>query len=289
MATTARPAATKAARRAPVAMEDDDDLPGDDEAADDDGAPAPAASPYVRKVAHDLGLKLSRVRGSGAGGRVQLEDLARYIAKLEHKVARAGRYAEEPQGLHFPLVGTDFSVFGPVVSEPLSPLRKIIASRMVENKVTIPHVTQFDEADLTVIESLRAKYKAAYEKAGAKLSPTPFLIKALVTALKAHPRFNASLNEVAETLVLKQYYHLWIAVDTEAGLLVPVLKDADKKSLLQIAKELGEISEKARDRKLTASGKRGRISILSPTTAGFLTVLPKPKMATSGLLTMGVK
>ena len=282
--TTAK--ATKAAPR-PVADDDDDDA---DVSVDDDGAedgPVPAASPYVRKVARDLGIKLSRVRGSGSGGRVQIEDLGRYVAKLEHKVAKAGRYAAEPQGLQFPLVGTDFSVFGPVTSEPLSPLRKIISSRMVENSVTLAHVSQFDDADLSGIEALRAKYKGAYEKAGAKLSPTPFIIHALVATLKLHPKFNASLNELAETLVFKHYYNIGIAVDTEAGLLVPVLKDADKKSLLELAKELAGIAEKARDRKLSADAMIGGTFTISNQGAigggHFTPIVNKPEVAILGL------
>ena len=227
-APAAKAAAPKSApRAAAVADDEDDDLPLTDDGED---GPTPGASPYVRKVARELGLKLSRVAGSGNGGRVLITDLARHISKLEKAVARAGRYAEEPKGLHFPLVSTDFSVFGPVTSEPLSPLRKVISARMVENSVTLAHVTQFDEADMTRIEALRKQFKADYEKAGAKLTPTPFIIKALVAALKKHPKFNSSLNEVAETLVLKHYYHIGIAVDTDAGLLVPVLKDAGKRN-----------------------------------------------------------
>lgn len=196
--TATKPAAAPRAARPVVADDDDDLLP----AATEDDGPVPAASPYVRKVARELGIPLSRVRGSASGGRVVVEDLARYIGKLESKVARAGKYAEAPQGLSFPLVNQDFAVFGPVTSEPLTPLRKIISARMVENKVTLPHVTQFADADMSGIEVLRAQFKADYEKAGSKLTPTPFLIKALVDTLKKYPKFNASLQEVAETLSL---------------------------------------------------------------------------------------
>ncbi len=278
--------AAKPTRRAPVAVadDDDDDLPLDDGGED---GPVPGASPYVRKVARELGLKLSRISGSESGGRVVLTDLARYISKLEKAVARAGRYAEEPKGLVFAPVGTDFSVFGPVTSEPLSQLRKVIASRMTENSVSLPHVTQFDDADMTQIETLRKKYKADYEKAGAKLTPTPFIIKALVSALKLHPKFNSSLNEVAETLVLKHYYHIGIAVDTDAGLLVPVLKDADKKSLLEIAKELSAIAEKARDRKLGPDDMKGGTFTISNQGAigggHFTPIINKPEAAILGI------
>ena len=282
--TTKKAAAPRAAR--PVVADDGDDddlLP----AATEDDGPVPAASPYVRKVARELGIPLSRVRGSASGGRVVVEDLARYIGKLESKVARAGKYAEAPQGLSFPLVNQDFAVFGPVTSEPLTPLRKIISARMVENKVTLPHVTQFADVDMSGIEALRAQFKADYEKAGSKLTPTPFLIKALVETLQKYPKFNASLQEVAETLIIKHYYHIGIAVDTDAGLLVPVLRDADKKSLLQIAKELTEIAALARDRKLSPdSMKGGSFTVSNQGAIGgshFTPIINKPEVAILGL------
>ncbi len=275
--------APKVARAAVVEDDDDDILP----AATEDDGPVPGASPYVRKVARELGIPLSRVRGSASGGRVVIEDLARYVGKLEAKVARAGKYAEGPQGLSFPLVNQDFAVYGPVTSEPLTQLRKVISARMVENKVTLPHVTQFADADMSGIESLRAQFKADYEKAGAKLTPTPFLIKALVNTLQQHPKFNASLQEVAETLIIKHYYHIGIAVDTDAGLLVPVLRDADKKSLLQIAKELSEIAGQARDRKLSPdSMKGGSFTVSNQGAIGgahFTPIINKPEVAILGL------
>lgn len=277
--------APRSSRPAPVELPDDDE----DGAVDDETEEGPVgpASPYVRKVARDLGLKLGRVRGSGAGGRIVLDDLARYVSRLERAVARAGRHAEEPKGLVYPLVNQDFSLFGPVTSEPLSALRKVISQRMVENKVTLPHVTQFDDADMSRIEELRKRFKAAYEAQGVKLSPTPFLIKALVSVLKRHPKFNASVNEVAETLVLKHYYHIGIAVDTEAGLLVPVLRDADKKSLVEIARELALVAEKARDRKVSADDmKGGTFTISNQGAIGgsyFTPVINKPETAILGL------
>lgn len=289
----AAPAATPAttpisaapARRAArvVEVEEDDFIPED---AGETG-PEPAASPYVRKVARELGIRLARVTGSGPGGRVVVADLARYVSRLERGVARAGRHAEEPKGLVFEPVNVDFSLFGPVSAEPLSPLRKVISARMVENKVSLPHVTQFDEADMSRIEALRKQFKAAYEAAGAKLTPTPFIIKALVNALKKHPKFNASVNEVAETVVLKHYCHIGIAVDTDAGLLVPVLRDADKKSLLELAKELAAIAEKARDRKLGADDmKGGSFTISNQGAIGgghFTPIINKPEVAILGI------
>lgn len=282
----AAPAAkvTAPARRAAPVVEDDDELAIEDDGPD---GPEPAASPYVRKVARELGIKLGRVAGSGPGGRVVTVDLARYVARLERGVTRAGRHADEPKGLVFAPVNQDFSLFGPVTSEPLSQLRKIISARMVENKVSLPHVTQFDEADMSRIEALRKQFKAAYEAAGAKLTPTPFIIRALVNALKKHPKFNASVNEVAETLVLKHYYHVGIAVDTEAGLLVPVLRDADKKSLLEIAKELAAIAEKARDRKVGPDDMKGGTFTISNQGAigggHFTPIINKPEVAILGI------
>ncbi|MCW5558729.1 MAG: 2-oxo acid dehydrogenase subunit E2, partial [Verrucomicrobiae bacterium] len=281
-APASRPA--RPARPAP-AVEDDDDLPElEDDAA---GGAEPAASPYVRKVARELGIRLSRVAGSGSGGRVLISDLARYVARLEKGVARAGRHAEEPKGLVFEPVSQDFSVYGPVTSQPLSSLRKVIAARMVENAVSLPHVTQFDDADLTRIEALRAQYRGAYEAAGVKLTPTPFLLKALVATLQKHPIFNASVNEVAETLVLKQYYHLGIAVDTEAGLLVPVLRDADRKSIKQIAEELAALAVRARDRKLGPDDMKGGTFTVSNQGAigggHFTPIINKPEVAILGL------
>lgn len=271
--------------RLPTPMSDEEDELPDDQGGED--GPVPAASPYVRKVARELGLRLGRVAGSGSGGRVVMSDLARYVARLEKGVARAGRYAEEPKGLVFPPVSQDFSLVGPVASQPLSALRKVIASRMVENAVSLPHVTQFDEADLTRIEALRSQYKAAYQAVGIKLTPTPFILKALVSVLQQHPRFNASLNEVNDTLVLKQYYHLGIAVDTEAGLLVPVLKDADRKSLRELAQELAAIAAKARDRQLGPDDmKGGSFTISNQGAIGgghFTPIINKPEVAILGL------
>lgn len=282
----AAPKATSSRKTEPEVAENDEDEE-EEEVEVSEGGPEPAASPYVRKVARELGIKLSRVAGSARGGRVLISDLARYVARLEKAVARAGRHAEEPKGLVFPPVNQDFSLLGPVVSEPLSPLRKVIAARMVENKVSLPHVTQFDEADMTRIEELRARYRAAYEQAGVRLTPTPFILRALVTTLQKHPRFNASVNEVAETLVLKQYYHLGIAVDTEAGLLVPVIRDADRKSLAELARELAAVAGKARDRKLGPDDMKGGTFTLSNQGAiggGYFTpIINKPEVAILGL------
>jgi len=136
--------------------------------------------------------------------------------------------------------------------EAAEQLRQVIARRMWENWNAIPHVTQFDDADFTRLNELRKKYAPAYEKKGAKLTLTPLVLKALVGTLKQHPIFNSSLDEVAQEVVFKEYFHIGIAVDTEQGLIVPVIRDADKKSVLELSKDLEQLAQKARDRKVTA-------------------------------------
>lgn len=169
----------------------------------------------------------------------------------------------------------------------MSSLRKIISRRMVENWNAIPHVTQFDEADLTSVLELRKKYVAAYEKQGARLTVTSFVLKAVIAALKKHPIFNASLDEASEEIVYKEYYHIGIAVDTEAGLIVPVIRDVDKKSLVDISKELEELAKKARDRKVSGEELKGGTFTISNQGgiggAHFTPIVNKPEVAILGL------
>jgi len=206
----------------------------------------PAASPTVRRMADQLGIDLTRVAGSAHGGRITVEDLRAYIQSLQTEGA--------PKSVP---VQIDFAKFGPVAKKPVSQLRKTIARRMSASWAAVPRVTQFDEADITGLNELRKKFAPAYENQGAKLTLTVFAIRAVVQALKKHPLFNASLDEAAGEIVLKNYFHIGIAVDTEHGLLVPVLRDADKKSLLQLATELDALAGKTRDRKLTSEQMQG--------------------------------
>jgi pyruvate dehydrogenase E2 component (dihydrolipoamide acetyltransferase) len=197
-----------------------------------------AASPTVRRLANELGIDLTRVRGSQRGGRVAVEDLRAYIQQIQ-RLAVEGSAAPRTTAAPAPKPAVekiDFEKWGPVSRKPLSSLRKIIVQRMHESWASVPRVTQFDEADITAIVALRKKYVAKYEKKGASLTLTPFLIRAVVAALKKHPIFNSSLDEATEEIVFKDYYHMGIAVDTEQGLIVPVLRDVDKKSLLQLSK-----------------------------------------------------
>ena len=204
---------------------------------------APVASPSIRKMARELGIDLSRVRGSEPGGRIVVGDIRAYLARLQKAAAKpvpaAATAPARPAAEQI-----DFSKWGPVRKQPLTPLRQVIARRMWENWNAVPRVTQFDDADFTRLNELRAKFAAAYEKKGAKLTLTPLVLKALVETLKKHPIFNSSLDEAAQEVVIKEYFHIGIAVDTEQGLIVPVIRDVDKKSVFDLAKELEQLGAK---------------------------------------------
>ncbi|HEV2208462.1 MAG TPA: 2-oxo acid dehydrogenase subunit E2 [Verrucomicrobiae bacterium] len=249
---------------------------------------APAASPSLRKLARELGLDLAKVRGSARGGRILLEDVRAYIQRLQ-RLAAEPRVAPTapPTAPKPPSEQIDFSKWGPVTKKPLSPLRQTIARRMTENWNAIPHVTQFDAADITALNELRKKYAPAYEKSGARLTLTSFALKVVAETLKKHPDFNASLDETTQEIVLKNYVHIGVAVDTEAGLIVPVIRDGDKKSLLQLSKELDELARKARDRKVSAEElKGGSFTISNQGGIGsghFTPIINRPEVAILGL------
>jgi pyruvate dehydrogenase E2 component (dihydrolipoamide acetyltransferase) len=247
---------------------------------------AVAASPVIRKLARDLGIDLARVRGSARGGRVTMEDVRAYIQRLQKLAAQsksaAGGAAAKPAA-----ESVDFSKWGSVTKKPLSPLRQVIARRMTENWNAIPHVTQFDEADITSLLALRKKYVEAYEKKGARLTVTSFVLKAVADTLKKHPIFNSSLDEATQEIVFKEYVHIGVAVDTEAGLIVPVLRDADKKDLAQLSKDLEELATKARERKVSGDDlKGGSFTISNQGGIGgghFTPIINKPEVAILGL------
>jgi pyruvate dehydrogenase E2 component (dihydrolipoamide acetyltransferase) len=295
-ASAAAPAAkaTQASRR-PTAIEDDRSslrfAPARDEEEDEQVSTvarvvAPVAPPSVRKLARELGIDLGRVRGSEAGGRIGIGDIRAYIARLQ-KAADKPRPAPAAAPAKPAAEQIDFSQWGPVTRKPVTPLRQVIARRLSESWTTIPHVTQFDEADFTQLNALRKKFAPAYEKKGAKLTLTPFVLKALVATLKQHPIFNSSLDEVAQEIVIKEYFHIGIAVDTEQGLIVPVIRDVDKKSLLELVKELEQLAQKARDRKVTAEElKGGTFTISNQGAIGgahFTPIVNKPQVAILGL------
>ncbi|MGH7197130.1 MAG: 2-oxo acid dehydrogenase subunit E2 [Candidatus Omnitrophota bacterium] len=245
----------------------------------------PPASPSVRKMAEDLGIDLARVRGSEAGGRIVLADLRAFVESLQRTAGSPAQAA--PAKALKPPESIDFSKWGTVEKKPLSSLRQKIAEKMTESWTTIPHVTQFDDADITALMALRKKYAPAYEKKGAILTLTSFIIKAAVAALKKFPVVNSSLDEAAGQLVVKKYYHIGVAVDTEQGLIVPVLRDVDKKSLLEISKELGELAEKTRQRKVSLDElKGGTFTVSNLGGIGgthFTPIINKPEVAILGV------
>jgi pyruvate dehydrogenase E2 component (dihydrolipoamide acetyltransferase) len=245
-----------------------------------------AASPSVRKMARELGINLSKVRGSQAGGRIVTADLRNYIQRLVAATKKATAPAAAASAKPAP-VQIDFSQWGPIAKKPVSQLRAVIARRMSESWDSVVRVTQFDDADFTKLNELRKKFAAAYEAKGVKLTLTPFVLKAVAEMLKKHPMFNSSLDVVANEIVLKEYVHLGIAVDTEQGLMVPVIRDVDKKSLLDLAKEVESLAAKARDRKISADEMKGGTFTISNQGAiggaHFTPVINLPEVAILGL------
>ncbi len=209
------------------------------------------AGPAVRKLARETGVDLGTVPPSGPKDRILKEDVHAHIKQRMEQPAAAG-------GVGAPdLPEIDFSEFGPVERDELNKLRKVAARNLHRSWVTIPHVTQFDEADITELEAFRKSQNKALEKEGVKLTMLAFLVQACARALRKFPRVNSSLEPSGEALILKDYVHIGIAVDTPNGLVVPVLRDADKKGLSQIATEIGELAAKARDRKLSPADMKG--------------------------------
>ena len=210
------------------------------------------AGPSVRRFARELGADLSRVTGSGPKGRILKEDVQAYV-KTELARPRGG-------GSGFSVLAMpqiDFAKFGPVQLQALSRIKKLSGANLHRNWVTIPHVTQQDEADITELEAFRKSQSDAAKKEGIRFTLLAFLIKAAVVALKQFPNFNASLSPDGENLILKQYFHIGVAVDTPRGLVVPVIRDAEKKGLLELAKELGAISSRMRDGKINPADLQG--------------------------------
>ena len=212
------------------------------------------ASPAVRRFARELGVDLSKVKGSGPKERVLKEDVQAFVKEALARPAAPG--GAIGMGLP-PMPVIDFAKFGPVDTKPLSRIKKLSGANLHRNWVAIPHITQQDEVDITELEAFRKDNTESAQKQGVRLTLLAFLIKASVAALKQYPQFNASLTPEGDGLVLKQYYHIGVAVDTPNGLVVPVIRDADKKGALQIARELGEVSARARDGKMSPTDMQG--------------------------------
>ncbi len=248
------------------------------------------AGPAVRKLAREFSIDLKAVSGSGPKGRVLKEDLQDYVKSLVENKAPAGATG----GAGIPAVPeVDFAQFGEVVAEPASKLHKLTGANMHRSWLNVPHVTQWDDADITELEAFRKGLKAEAEQKGVKMTPMPFLLKACAAALKANPKFNASLADNGETIVYKQYVHIGIAVDTPAGLVVPVVRDVDKKSLWELAEETAELAAKAKDRKLKPQEMQGGCFTISSLGniggQGFTPIVNTPEVGILGVSKLTVK
>ena len=242
------------------------------------------ASPAIRRFARELGVQIAQVKGSGEKGRVTKDDVQNFVkAALVQPRGTAG--GNGLQVLAMPVV--DFAKFGAIETRPLSRIKKISGANLHRNWVTIPHITQFDEADITEMEAFRKELNVEYAGQNIKITPLAFMLKAAVVALQKFPEFNASLDASGENLVLKQYFHIGVAVDTPDGLMVPVLRDVDKKGIVQLARELGEVSAKAREKKVTAAEMQGGcFSISSLGGIGgtaFTPIINAPELAILGV------
>ena len=240
------------------------------------------ASPSVRKFARELGVDLSRVQGSGVKTRITHDDVKAWVKRaLTEGVAGA------PGGGLPKLPVVDFARFGPVEVHPLSRIQKISGPRLQASWVNLPHVTQFDQADITELEEVRGQLKTKAIQEGIKLTPLAFVMKACVKAIQEYPTFNTSLDPAGENLVHKKYLHMGFAADTPNGLVVPVIRDIDRKDIYEIARDLGELSQKARDGKLTALDMQGGCFTVSSLGSiggtAFTPIINAPEVAILGV------
>ncbi len=281
-AAPAQPAAAAAAvsTPAPAAPAAEEATPSAPVPAPEPAAPgeAAAAAPSVRRFARELGVEVAEVPGSGPAGRVTLEDVKTHV--------RVGGGSRGPASFAAaPL--PDFSKWGPVQREPMSNVRRATARNLGQSWPTIPMVTQFDKADITELEQARAQFGKRAEAAGGKLTPTAVILKVVAAALKRFPQFNASIDMASEEIVYKQYVHVGVAVDTDRGLLVPVLHDVDQKNVIQLAVELGQLAQKARDRKLGLDDMQGGCFTISNLGGiggtGFTPLVNAPEVAILGV------
>ena len=245
------------------------------------------ASPSVRKFARELGADLSQMSGSGAKGRILKEDVKAWVKQALAKGAQGGALGVEP------MPEIDYSQFGDINIQPLTRINKLTGKFLHRNWVTVPHVTQFDEADITELEKFRKQLNRENEKEGIRITVLVFLMKALVSALKEFPRFNSSLDHTGENLVLKKYINIGVAMDTADGLVVPVIRDCDRKTLIELAVELIETSKRARDKKLSPTDMAGGcITISSLGGIGgtaFTPIVNAPEVAILGVSRSSIK
>ncbi len=253
------------------------------------------AGPSVRKFARELGVDLTRVAGHGFKGRITQEDVKAFVKSFLTAGAAPGSGATAAAGgAALPTVpAVDFSAFGPIETQPLSRIQRISGPRLHASWVNIPHVTQFDEADITDLEALRSTLKDAAAARGIKLTPLAFIVRACVKALQAFPQFNASLDPAGANLVLKKYVHVGFAADTPNGLMVPVVREADRKDIYEIARQLGELSEAARGGKLSAAQMQGGCFTISSLGGiggtAFTPIINAPEVAILGVSRSAMK
>ncbi|MGH8303940.1 MAG: 2-oxo acid dehydrogenase subunit E2 [Steroidobacteraceae bacterium] len=248
------------------------------------------AGPSVRKLARELGVDLTRVAGHGFKGRITHDDVKGFVKSLMTSpgaTAGAGAVARSGGGALPGIPAVDFSAFGPVETQPLSRIQRISGPRLHASWVNIPHVTQFDEADITELEALRGKLKDSAAQRGIKLTPLAFIVRACVKALQAFPQFNASLDPTGANLILKKYLNVGFAADKPNGLMVPVVTEADRKDIYQVARQLGELSEAARGGKLTAAQMQGGCFTISSLGGiggtAFTPIINAPEVAILGV------
>ncbi len=247
------------------------------------------ASPSIRKLAREFGVDLGKVKGSGPKGRITEEDVKAFVkGELAKPASASGGGFAMPQ-----MPAVDFTKFGEIESRALSRIKKLSGTNLHRNWVTIPHVTQQDEADITEAEAFRVKTNEEIAKSGVKVTMLAFLIKASVAALKKYPEFNASLEPGGENLILKKYFNIGFAADTPNGLVVPVIKNADRKSIIEIAKEMTELAAKAREGKLSPTEMQGgcfSISSLGGIGGTFFTpIINAPEVAILGVSRAAMK
>jgi pyruvate dehydrogenase E2 component (dihydrolipoamide acetyltransferase) len=248
----------------------------------------------VRKFARELGVDLARVNGTGPKGRILLEDVQGFVKGVMAGAATAPVAAASGSGMSLlPWPSLDFSKFGQTSLEPLSRIKKISGPNLHRNWVMIPHVTQFDQADITELEEFRKSANESLAKSGVKLTMLAFVIKASVAALKKFPALNASLDVTGENLILKHYYNIGFAADTPQGLVVPVVKNADQKGLAEIAQDMGELSAQAREGKLKPADMQGASFTISSLGGiggtAFTPIINAPEVAILGLSKSEIK
>ena len=249
---------------------------------DEPGFSRSHASPSVRKFARELGVDLSRVDGTGPKGRILAADVKAHVKRLLSAGPAAAGGGSMPS-----VPEVDFAAFGPIERRPLSRIQRIAGPRLHASWVNVPHVTQFDESDITEMEQTRRRLKEEAEGRGIKLTPLAFVMRACVQALQAFPHFCSSLDAKSGELVLKKYLHLGFAADTPNGLVVPVLRDADRKDVYELARELATLSDKARAGKLTAEQMQGGCFTISSLGGiggtAFTPIINAPEVAILGV------